>query len=452
MIESALALLRAPAPGAAARAVRTFVGCVSVMAVIAIADYHTGYDLRLAILYLAPVALATWSLGRPWGIGFAFVAVFTWLLMYESSHPYSDAFYFYWEGVVYLGVFVIFAVLLARLRDALARSDERFTTVLEGLDAVVLVEDARDGVLLYGNRRFRELFGALPSTLRGSGELLDDTSGRWYLAQTRPLRWVDGREALLRVLADVSEERRARELIAKHREAAHRTARLVALGEFASAIAHELNQPLAAIATYNDACLMLLRRGGGGQGELATAMSKCRDQAARAGAIIQRLREVLRQPVPERSRQPLNDIARTAIELARSQAEEAGVSLSLDLAPDGPVVRTDRLLVEQVALNLVRNAIEAVQGLPAERRRVRLATGRGAAGSATLEVSDRGPGLPAEVGERLFQPFVSTKPDGLGLGLSICRSVIESLGGGIRARAAEGAGACFEFWLPLEGS
>jgi len=444
--------LRVPAPGR--RALPGIVAlpfCVLLTVAIGVADYWTGYDIRLAPLYLLPLALASWMLGRAAGAVVAVAAATCWLILFESSHPYSHPFYFYWEGGIMFTVHLLFVLLLARLREALEHSDQRFITVLEGLDAVVLVEDARGG-LLYGNRRFRELFAALPPALRGEGELHEEASGRWYHAHARPLRWVDGREALLRVLSDVTEERHARELIAKHREAAHRTARLVALGEFASAIAHELNQPLAAIATYNDASLLLLQKGGANAAELKAAMAKCRDQAKRAGDIIQRLREVLRQPVPARVRHSLNEIARAALELAAPQAEEAGVALELRLAAGELPVRTDRLLVEQAALNLLRNAIEAVQRLPVERRRVTLATAPGAPGSASLSVTDLGEGLPAEVGERLFQPFVSTKPDGLGLGLSICRSVIESLGGSIRARAGDGAGARFEFSLPAEAT
>lgn len=430
---------------------------IALVAVIAFADYLTGYEIRLAILYLLPIAIATWMVGAAAGAGLALASAGAWLLTFASSHPYTDDFYFYWEGAIYGASFLLFVVLLTRLRSALARSDERFVTVLEGLDAAVCVEDARSGALLYGNRRFRDAFGAPPAFLRESGEVFEEAARRWYLVQSRPLRWTDGREARLRTVSDITEVRRARELIERHRDAAHRTARLVALGEFASAIAHELNQPLAAIATYNNASIRLLQKRDGGDGganlsahlsELRAAMEKCRDQAKRAGAIIQRLRQVLRHPTPALAAQDLNEVAHAALELAAPDALEAGVALELSCASGVPRVRADRLLIEQVALNLVRNAIESVQALPPERRRVSLATGADAEGRATLSVADLGDGVPGEVHARLFDAFVTTKPGGLGLGLSICRSVIEAHGGFIRYAANGASGARFTFGLP----
>ena len=425
----------------------------ALVAAIAFADYLTGYEIRLAILYLLPIAIATWMVGAAAGAGLALASAGAWLFSFLSSHPYAKDFYFYWEGGIYGASFLLFVALLTRLRAALARSDERFVTVLEGLDASVCVEDARSGALLYGNRRFREAFGAPPAFLRESGEVFDEATRRWCLVQSRPLRWTDGREAQLRTVSDITEMHRARELIERHREAAHRTARLVALGEFASAIAHELNQPLAAIATYNNASIRLLQKGEGGNSgahlsDLREAMEKCRDQAKRAGAIIQRLRQVLRQPAPALAAQDLGKVAHAALELAAPDALEAGVALELSTGAGVPRVRADRLLIEQVALNLVRNAIEAVQALPPERRRVLLATGADAEGRATLSVADLGDGVPEDARARLFDAFVTTKPGGLGLGLSICRSVIEAHGGFIRYEANGARGARFTFGLP----
>ena len=423
--------------------------CFALVGLVAAADYLTGYDIRLAILYLVPIAAATWKLGARAGIMVAVAAVGSWIAVFESSHPYPHPFYFYWEtGINGVG-YALMVLLLSRLRTALERSDERFVTVLEGLDAAVAVEDAASGARLYANRRWREEFGSAPPPLREAGETRDERTGRWYLVQPRPLRWIDGRKALLRVWADVTEVRRARELVQRHRETAHRTSRLVALGEFATAIAHELNQPLAAIATYNNACLRLLQSGADAQSpELTNAMRNCRDQAKRAGEVIQRLREMLRQPIAPRTEQDLSAVASTALRLAEPEANEAGVELQLHGAP-GARVRADRLLLEQVALNLVRNAIEAVRGLPEERRRVRVETAIDADGRATLAVCDRGDGVAAEIVERLFDAFVTTKAGGLGLGLSICRSVIEAHGGSISyARDAATGEARFAFQLP----
>jgi C4-dicarboxylate-specific signal transduction histidine kinase len=305
------------------------------------------------------------------------------------------------------------------------------SALVEALPHPVYVQDLDSGTFLYGNRRFRQTFAA-PPRLHGEGEFHDRANDRWYVLRSHPVSWIDGRKASLCVLSDVTEERRASELIAKHRDAAHRTARLIALGEFASAVAHELNQPLAAIATYNHSCMRMLQSGNADPAQLLQAMHICRDQAKRAGRIIQRLRGLLRHPGPALSEQDLNELVAAVLELAEPGAREAGVSFERELSPRPPVVRADRLLIEQAALNLVRNAVEAVQELAPERRRVTVATRVEPDGSGTLAVSDLGDGVPSDVRERLFEPFVTTKRGGLGLGLSICRSVVEAHGGTIR--------------------
>jgi C4-dicarboxylate-specific signal transduction histidine kinase len=337
---------------------------------------------------------------------------------------------------------ILLVLAVARLRH----SDARFAAALEGLRDAVYVEDAKSGELLYTNRRYAEAFGAQRPRFDDSGET--QIGGHCFVLHSHPLRWSDGRGAALCVLSDVTEERRARELLAKHRDAAHRTARLIALGEFASAIAHELNQPLAAIATYNHSCMRMLQSGNPDSGELQQAMHICRDQAKRAGSIIQRLRELLRPPGPAFAEQNLNELVRAVLRLAEPEAHDAGIRFEQRLAGAPPVVRADRLLIEQVALNLVRNAVEAVQALPEGRRCITVATSAGSDGSGTFSVTDHGDGVPDEAMERLFDPFVTTKPGGLGLGLSICRSVVEAHGGVIRHQANNGGGAVFAFTLP----
>jgi C4-dicarboxylate-specific signal transduction histidine kinase len=421
----------------------------ALVVLIAFADHVTGFEIRLAILYLAPIAWSTWRLGGPAGAAVAVAAALCWLVTFESNHPYTHSGYFYLEGLATFATFLIIVVLLARLHGALERSDARLITVLEGLDAAVEVEDSVTGERLYENRRYSELFGAR-SFAQDAGELHDGEKDRWYALRSRALRWIDGRAAKLRMLSDITDERRARDVVARQLEVAHRTSRHVALGEFASAVAHELNQPLTATATYNDACLRLLDARDFDVGELREAMRKCRDQARRAGAILARLREMLRHPVPAPVRVDLFEVAHAVCQLAQTEALEAGVSLDIEHAPALPMVLTDRLLVEQVALNLVRNAIEAVQDLAPERKRVTVAVTAESGDSVTLSVLDQGEGVPAEIRDQLFQAFVTTKATGLGLGLSICRSVIESLGGVIACRGGEGRGARFSFSLPVE--
>jgi len=320
------------------------------------------------------------------------------------------------------------------------------SALVEALPFPVYVQEIDGGSFLYGNRRYLEIF-TTPPALEAEGEFHDAANDRWYVLRSHPLSWIDGRKASLCVLTDVTEERRGRELIAKHRDAAHRTARLIALGEFASAVAHELNQPLAAIATYNHSCMRMLQSGNPDPEQLLQAMHICRDQAKRAGRIIQRLRGLLRHPGPALAEQDLNELVAAVLELAEPGARDAGVSFERALSARPPVVRADRLLIEQAALNLVRNAVEAVQELAPERRRITVATRVEPDGSGTLAVSDLGDGVLPEVRERLFDAFVTTKRGGLGLGLSICRSVVEAHGGQIRLDL-NGRGARFAFTLP----
>jgi C4-dicarboxylate-specific signal transduction histidine kinase len=409
---------------------------------VAMADHASGGAYRLGLLYVAPIALASWMSGRIAGFAVTAVSIASWQIVRGNLL----------ETTVAAALCVLLVGLVVRLREALQQAEERFTAAMEGLNDPVYVEDPRSGEILYSNRRYAETFGASRPRFNESGETQNPAADRWFVLRSNPLRWSDGRSATLCVLSDVTEERRARELVAKQRDAAHRTARLIALGEFASAIAHELNQPLAAIATYNHSCMRMLQSGNPDSGELQQAMHICRDQAKRAGKIIQRLRDLLRPPGPAFTEQNLNELVGAVLRLAEPAARDAGISFESRLWATPPVVRADRLLIEQVALNLVRNAMEAVETLPKERRRITVATRVEAEGSGTLSVSDLGDGVPREAKERLFDPFVTTKPGGLGLGLSICRSVVEAHGGQIRHQLNQekGAshGAVFSFTLP----
>jgi C4-dicarboxylate-specific signal transduction histidine kinase len=316
------------------------------------------------------------------------------------------------------------------------------------------VQDSGGAEILFANRRFRDIYGARPPlTVSGAAEsveLYEPASHRWYLVQSRSLHWIDGRPVTLRMLSDITEVKRVRVMMMRHRDAVHRSARLIALGEFASAVAHELSQPLAAIATYNNAALLLVETATPRGSELREAMEKCREQARRAGSIIQRLKELLRHPTPALMEHDLNEIASSARELAESEAAEAGVKLELELSREPLAVGADRVLLQQVVMNLVRNAIEACGNAEPAARRVTISTARGESGGAGLRVTDWGSGVGADIRPRLFHAFVTGKPGGLGLGLSICRSVVEAHGGEIRHRPNEQRGSVFEFALPAK--
>ena len=167
-----------------------FASAVILMLAISAIDKLTGFELRLQILYLIPVAIATWTTGRAWGLALSAVSVGIWLVMFANAHNYSSNLYQYWDGAVWLVTLAVFALLLARLHDELDSSNANLVEVFEHLDAAVYVIDPRSGAVLYRNRRFRERYGeAAESVLRG------------WAAEEYGITWPDGRRALVRILS-----------------------------------------------------------------------------------------------------------------------------------------------------------------------------------------------------------------------------------------------------------
>jgi two-component system sensor histidine kinase DctS len=252
-------------------------------------------------------------------------------------------------------------------------------------------------------------------------------------------------------ILDITDRKRAEELSRQQEEKLQTSARLATMGEISSMLAHELNQPLAAISSYTAGALNVLERAEQGAAPvdpalLRRALEQARQQAQRAGQIIRSVhefvkkREPLREPV---SIQSVVDGVRALIEL---QARQAYVALRVQIPPHLPPVLADRVLLEQVLLNLTRNAIEAMAGIAPERRVLRIAA---ASENALVSVSviDHGHGIAPEVAERLFSPFFSTKAEGMGMGLSICRTAIEFHGGTLNHAPNPGGGTVFTFTL-----
>lgn len=224
------------------------------------------------------------------------------------------------------------------------------------------------------------------------------------------------------------------------------SSRLSAMGTMASTLAHELNQPLTAVANYVSTCRDLLDAPDAETLEIVReALSEAEAQSVRAGQIVRRLRDFVARGDLEKRVEPLPRLIEEANALALVGVGEKGVRVRLDLDPDAAQVFADRVQIQQVLLNLIRNAMEAMDGCP--RRELAIQT-RAAGEMTEVSVSDTGPGLAAEVREQLFQPFVSTKGTGMGLGLSICRTIVEAHGGQLTAESAAGEGTTFRFTLP----
>jgi two-component system sensor histidine kinase DctS len=255
-------------------------------------------------------------------------------------------------------------------------------------------------------------------------------------------------------ILDVTERRRAEELARQQQEQLQFTSRLVTMGEMASTLAHELNQPLAAIASYNTGCLNLLAAGTFDPREIREALEKLGVQAQRAGRIIRRVHDFVRKSEPKRAPCSLAEIVDDCLGFVEAEARQRRVRLVSDLPPLPPVL-ADRLMLEQVLLNLIRNGMDAMSATPIARRVLRISARR-RADEVVISIADNGCGIAPEVRDKLFTAFFSTKPDGMGIGLSICRSIIEFHRGRLwvedNATAAGESGTIFTFTLPLEAA
>jgi C4-dicarboxylate-specific signal transduction histidine kinase len=224
--------------------------------------------------------------------------------------------------------------------------------------------------------------------------------------------------------------------------------RLTELGQMVSALAHEVNQPLTAAASYARAGHRLMAAGD--TAKAGEALQKAVEQVTRASQVIQRLRQFVKKSDSQRCAEDLGSTIEEAAALALLGAEARGLRVEMDLARDVPQVLIDRIQIQQVLLNLIRNALEAMRSSP--RRELIIRTAMSGDGMVEVSVSDSGPGLPAEIRERLFQPFTTTKQDGMGVGLSICRGIVEAHGGRMWLADTPGRGAEFHFTLAAAGT
>lgn len=223
--------------------------------------------------------------------------------------------------------------------------------------------------------------------------------------------------------------------------------RFTALGEMASTLAHEINQPLTAITSYLRGCQRLLDRAGSESTPmLREALGKAADQALRAGHIIRRLREFVARGESDRRVESLGKLIEDASTLALVGVRESGIAVSFRLDPKADLVLADRIQIQQVLVNLIRNAIEVMTETPNDRR-LEIASVAGSRELVEVSVSDTGAGLAPDVARHLFQPFVTTKRKGMGLGLSICRTIVEAHGGKIWVEDRRGGGTVFRFTL-----
>ena len=278
-----------------------------------------------------------------------------------------------------------------------------------------------------------------------------DVSVRWVRCRIFPIR--NAAEQVYRIVGvaeDVTARKRAQQEAAARREELAHAARVATISELASGLAHELNQPLYAILGCAELCQRLMADGQGETVECREAMEEIANQAERAGDIIRQMRTFMNRSGQKRALVPLNGIVHKAASLVEQEAKRRNVALRMKLAPDDPKPFVDAIHIEQVILNLMRNGIEAMSSCDCGPHQLIISTSTPNKHEVKVSVSDTGPGLPDENPERLFESFFTSKPSGLGIGLSLSRSIIESHGGLIRAGNNPDHGAFFEFTLPME--
>ncbi|MBL7152596.1 MAG: PAS domain S-box protein [Phycisphaerae bacterium] len=257
---------------------------------------------------------------------------------------------------------------------------------------------------------------------------------------------------IVAVYDDITERKQAEEQLWRTRAELEHVSRLITAGEMASGIAHELNQPLCAILNYANALLRAIKGGRIKEDTLTVALEDIASQTNRAGEIIRRLRALVKKRGPRRSSVNINEIVEEVIKLEQAEALEHGVVINTELADDMQLVIADNIQLQQVILNLVRNAFEAMAETPRENRRLTIRTTAVEGGRIQVAVCDNGKGLSEDTAERMFDSFFSTRDDGLGVGLSLSRSIIQALGGKIWAEPNADCGATVRFGLPVEGA
>ncbi|CAN5728221.1 oxygen sensor histidine kinase FixL [soil metagenome] len=382
-----------------------------------------------------------------------------------------------------------------RIREQLSASYERFTTVLEALDASVSVAPLGSEELLFANKLYRLWFGsqtaghlqlvaqagvptkpptdesmdevdsfvglptgALTTARSENAEIFVPELGKWLEVRSRYLNWVDGRLAQMVIASDITPRRHAEELSAAQAERAQSASRLITMGEMASSVAHELNQPLTAINNYCNGMVSRIKGGHITEEDLLKALEKTAHQAQRAGQIIQRIRTFVKRSEPNTTLSDVAAMVTEAVELAEIELRRRNVRLAHYVAARLPKLMVDPILIEQVLVNLLKNAAESIDHAqrPTARRSVELRViPRQVDEQPVVEFSvlDTGAGLAPEVMDRLYEAFFSTKVEGMGIGLNLCRTIIESHRGRMQAEnlynGPDVVGCRFSFWIPL---
>jgi two-component system sensor kinase FixL len=251
------------------------------------------------------------------------------------------------------------------------------------------------------------------------------------------------------IIRDLTEQKAAHDALLEQKDRSAQVGRLITMGEMTASIAHEVNQPLTAIAMYAQACIRLLDKGDPDIAKIGGILEKLTDQSLRAGEVIERIQRFVQNKGSQRETVDINTLLRDITRLAAGDALLHGIELEFELDPGCPQAACDSVQIQQVVLNLVRNAIDAMFAVGCKYgNRIRVVSLQEDE-SVIVKIEDSGPGIASEQAPLLFKPFQSTKRDGMGMGLAICKTIIEDHDGSLGfENRPEGRGACFYFQLP----
>jgi len=470
-----------------------FVGaCTVAVGIFAFAKTPAGPNTSPALLY-APIPLLIWAALR-FGLGGISVSmlIITFQAIWGTMHgqgpflnqtPVENALALQLFLLMTATPLMLLAVVIEEERhakEALRESTEQMGLAAEAANAAIWVWDVsgkdawmtEQGRLLFGFKPDARLdFGAIdcvhPEDLAARESALKQalqTRGEYemeYRVQQPDgtVRWISARghcvedgsgPKLFGVSMDVTARKQAEAAAAQEREELARLSRAAILGEMAASLAHELNQPLTAMIANASTAEMLLAQDEMNLGEFREILADIAADGHRASDMIRGIKDMVRKVEGKRAVVDVNSMIADAVRRARPDAYARRCEVATDLDPELPRVLGDSVQLQQVLLNLIINAFDAMHTTPIEQRRVEIASCRIDADMVEISVRDRGPGLPAEATSRVFERFYSTKRDGMGMGLAIARSIVAAHSGTLGARNAEGGGARFWFRIPLQ--
>lgn len=392
------------------------------------------------------------------------------------------------SGLVF-AVFLAVSLMVARLisneerrrtraEAALHDSYSTLNTLIEGLDAGVYLKD-REGIYRTVNSAFARMAGKTTADVLGrqdkavfgpelaaefatadarvfaAGRALSSEEGslergRVCLVTRIPYRAGTGRTAgIIGIRQDITDWKRAQRTLRNHEQELAHVDRLSLLGELATGLAHELNQPLGAIVNYSEASLNLVAEEAFDRARLEAAVRHTLEQARRASDTIQRIRRFAEKGRRQMQCMEVSDVIHQALRFVRAEAGEKGVTVNFQAGDALPSVMGDPTCIEQVLVNLLINGMDAVMNMEPARRAVGLSLRLDEDDRIRVTVSDHGPGVQVQDVDRVFEPFLTTKEHGMGMGLAISRSIVEDHGGQLWVESSTPEGACFSFTLPV---